>query len=133
MKVRDWMTKDPITVTEDTPLLDGFRIFREYDIRHLPVVKDQRLVGILSSRDLGHLLIDRYAGRPFQDMETAGDAMTRKVVSIRPDDSVANAAMTMHNRKFGCLPVVDGNGLLVGILTVEDLLEELVAQLQDAV
>ena len=80
MKVRDWMTKDPITITEDTPLLDGFRIFREYDIRHLPVVRDQRLVGILSNRDLGHLLIDRYAGRPFQDMETAGDAMTRKVV-----------------------------------------------------
>ena len=132
MRVSDWMTEKPITVTEETLLLDAYRIFHEYEIRHLPVMRDDHLVGIVSDRDVGKFMLDKLSKPHTSVTETVGSAMTRNVVTIAADDSVVNAAMIMHNRKISCLPVLNRAGQLVGIMTINDLLEVLVSRLQGA-
>lgn len=55
-----------------------------------------------------------------------GDEMARDVATTRPDDPIEDAALAMYERKIGCLPVVDGEGLLVGIVTSSDVLRAFV-------
>jgi len=124
MLVRKWMTLNPVTVTPDTPLAEAYRIFHEYEIRHLPVVEGEKLVGVLSDRDVGREAI---LGGGLE--QTVATLMTREVVTTSGDAPVQDAALEMHNRKIGCLPVIDGDRKLLGILTRNDLLEILVSQL----
>jgi acetoin utilization protein AcuB len=128
MQVRDWMTQNPITVEPHTPAAEAFRIFREYEIRHLPVVQDRVLVGIVTDHDVGALILDKLASGKTGELGSVERIMTRKVITTRPDDTISKAALLMHNEKIGGLPVVE-DGKLVGILTTHDLLEILVARL----
>jgi acetoin utilization protein AcuB len=129
MLVREWMTRDLITVTETTPLLEARRLFLENEIRHLPVVRDGQLVGIVSDRDLNRLLFERGHEPSSVEEATVYSVMTTELVTVHPEGPVSAAALLMHNRRVGALPVVEGDGTLVGILTVSDLLEILVAQI----
>ena len=111
----------PITAT----LGEAYALFERHGFRHLPVVEGQRLVGILSDRDL------RFATSSFCDTpHTAQDpvtlAMSPKVLTADPLDPVEDAAKIMREHKIGCLPVVDC-GEVVGILTGMDLLDALIS------
>jgi acetoin utilization protein AcuB len=130
MHVKDWMTRDPVTVTEATPLAEAYRIFHEYEIRHLPVVRGGRLVGIISNRDISRVLLQRLGEGSVDELGTVGDAMITKVLTASPDEDVATAALRMHDAKIGALPVIDEQRNVVGILTTQDLLEILVAELK---
>jgi len=127
MHVQDWMTPHPVTVPPSAPVEEAYRLLVEYEIRHLLVMERGHLIGLVSDRDLARpLLLEAQEG---PETRTVADVMTRKVRTIRADDPIANAAQLMHNEKIGALPVVDHEGHLVGILTTQDLLEVLVAQL----
>ncbi len=123
-KVADWMTIDPSTVSPDTMLLDAYLLMRNYDIRRLPVLQDERLVGILTLSDIRSLV---HLGL-FRDPEETdllastpvSKVMIHHPVTISPEESVAKAARIMYENKFGGLPVVKG-GRLVGIITESDL------------
>lgn len=128
MRVDRWMTRDVKTVTEDTPAAEAYRIFHEYEIRHLPVLRAGKLVGIVSDHDIGREVLKGPRGLE----QTVRALMSTIVVTTAPESSVLEAALEMHNRRFGCLPVVDGEGHLVGILSRNDLLEVLVSQLQES-
>lgn len=125
--VRDSMTREVVTAAPRTTAAEALRMCRERRIRHLPVVEEGRLVGLISDRDL------RSAAPALGDPGRAealgeilvGDEMTREVVTANPEDPIEHAAMAMYGKRIGCLPVVEG-GELVGILTASDVMSALV-------
>ncbi|MCS6799007.1 MAG: CBS domain-containing protein [Myxococcota bacterium] len=116
--VADVMTRQVVTVFEEDSL-DGLEEGMKWlRFRHLPVVDDGKLVGLLTERDLL-----RWAIRgPRAERTFVADVMNRHVTTVAPDTPVARAAELMLERKIDCLPVVEGDGKLVGIVTTADLL-----------
>lgn len=122
MLVRDAMTRRVTTVTESTPVTTALRLLYTQHIRHLPVVADGRLVGIVSDRDLSPAARSAPAA-PLRD-RVVGDVMTPAVRWVRPDDELYTAITDMLAWKINALPVVD-HDRLVGILTTTDCLHAL--------
>ena len=127
MKVKDLMTKDPVTVAPDAPVRVATARMSERGIRHLPVVDETgRLLGMLTDRDLAHasfmpLLADYLGWRGARVASPrVRDLMTWSVITTYPEATVVQAALTMFQRRVGSLPVVD-EGRLVGIVTERDI------------
>lgn len=122
--VRDSMSREVVTLAPGTTAAEALALCREKRIRHLPIVEDGRLVGVVSDRDL------RSATPALGDPERAaalreiriGDHMSRDVVTARPEDPIEQAAKRMREEGVGCLPVTD-SGDLAGILTTSDVVE----------
>jgi CBS domain-containing protein len=106
-------------------------------IRHLPVLDArERLVGIVTDRDLRQVVLDVAIGRVGADAEGAGDlglrdVMTWGVVTVKPATELREAAHVMREQRLGALPVVDEAGHVVGILTERDLIDALQALLRE--
>jgi CBS domain-containing protein len=136
MLVRDIMTTDLTTLQENETLLDATLIFARSTLRHIPIVRDKKLVGIVTERDLKHYTPSILSGIPAEEynrlMETTplSKIMTRDLVTIRPERSVFEAAHTLCDRRIGCLPVVE-DGELRGIITTTDMLKLLVRLLTE--
>ncbi|HEU4882916.1 MAG TPA: CBS and ACT domain-containing protein [Longimicrobium sp.] len=131
MLVKKRMTHDPVVVSPRHSLADALRLTRERRIRHLPVVEDGVLVGIVSDRDVRTALpspitepdAERVA---FLDRTPISAVMKRDVDSIGPLDTVEDAAKLMRRRRIGALPVVDAHGAVLGILSESDVLDAFV-------
>lgn len=128
MLVGDWMSQNVVTATEDISMIKAGRIMREKKIRRLPVVdKEGRLVGIVSERDLkaaspsSATTLDMYEMTYLLSEMKLKSIMTKSPRSIRPGDTVERAALIMRDNKIGSLPVVDGEGKVVGIITDTDI------------
>jgi CBS domain-containing protein len=117
ISVAEFMTRDLVTVRADDDLALAESLLRLGGIRHLPVVQDGRLVGLLTQRDL---LRSGHAGRESARTARVGAAMTAGPSTVRPATSLATAARTMLEHKYGCLPVCEEDGTLVGIVTEAD-------------
>jgi CBS domain-containing protein len=130
MRVRDLMQRDVVTLRAGDSLDLADDIMRLGRIRHLPVVSGERLVGILSQRDLFRaavsclLQLKRAAEREWLAAVAVESMMTSPVTTVHPDDSVRQAVGVMLERKIGCLPVVE-DGRLVGLLAESDCLRHL--------
>ncbi|MEW6635594.1 MAG: CBS and ACT domain-containing protein [Actinomycetota bacterium] len=127
LRVRDSMTRDVITLGPDASAAEAWGICRANNIRHLPIVQDGRLVGLVSDRDLRDVSPPRRAG---VEEDTLGwvrlrDIMSTDLVTVHPLDTIEHAAREIYERKIGCLLVVD-EGDLVGIITSQDLMRTLV-------
>jgi CBS domain-containing protein len=146
-KVKEIMTRDPITIGPKTEIAEATRILLENRINGVPVVNDDgRLVGILCQSDLIaqqkdlplpslFTLLDGFV--PMTSMKqmekqvrkiaaiTAEEAMTRDPVTVKPDDDIGKVATLMVDRNFHTLPVV-ADGELVGVVGKEDVLRTLV-------
>jgi acetoin utilization protein AcuB len=126
--VRDIMTDQVISVSPDTLLLDAALLQRSNSIRHLPVVDDGRLVGLLSDRDIQRcapsrlIPIDEDGYNNVFAGTTVSRVMQRHPVTATPGMSLITAIETMQQGRYGCLPVVD-NDRIVGVVTRTDLLE----------
>jgi len=136
MKVRSLMSSDVVTLTEDETLAHAQRCMARGRIRHLPVVRDKRLVGLITHRDLLAASFSIFAEveaseqrRVFSTVPVV-EAMHRDVVTVSPNLDVAQAARILLENKYGCLPVVDGEGDLMGIVTEADFLRLTVNLLQ---
>lgn len=127
LRVRDFMTSPAASIEVDSRLLDAALAMRRSGFRHLPIVRGQKLVGIITDRD-----INRYApsllGNISQEEYNAifentplERVMTKDPLSTTPDTPIGKVVAQLHNRKLGCLPVVEDDKL-VGIITVTDLL-----------
>jgi CBS domain-containing protein len=117
ISVSDFMTKDLVTVRESDDLALAESLLKLGGIRHLPVVRDHKLVGLLTQRDV---LRSGQWGRPAARELPVADVMTREPTSVRPAMGLAQAARLMLERKYGCLPVCEADGTLVGIVTEAD-------------
>ncbi|MDH3622494.1 MAG: CBS domain-containing protein [Myxococcales bacterium] len=119
MKVVDVMQRNVVTVTEGDALALARQLMLWRGVRHLPVVRTGRVVGMLSERDLLSWIGPEGVQHAIEG--TVEDAMKRPVETIEPWAPLADAAATMSVKKLGCLPVVN-EGELVGIITNTDLL-----------
>jgi len=129
MRVRDIMSPAVVTLTEDETLADAKRCMDRGRIRHLPVLRDRKLVGLVTHRDLLAASFSIFAEvepaeqrRIFVRVPVV-EAMHRDVITVGPDEPVASAARTLLDNKWGCLPVVDDRGNLLGIVTEADFLQ----------
>ena len=125
--VRDWMTRQPATVTPDCTIAAALVRMRRAEVRHLLVVDAGRLVGIVSHRDWRRL--DPPAGRGGRRSRPIASIMTEDPVTVAPEAPVTAAARALLERKIGCLPVRDGDDIL-GIFTTSDALEALLSALE---
>jgi len=132
MRVSERMTKNIITVTPETTLSEALRIVHEKKIRHLPVVAEGRLVGIVTDGDLKKVsaseatTLSVWELNYLLDRVKIKDFMIRDVISISPELPIDEAAELMIAHRIGSLPVVE-DGKVVGILTETNMVETLVA------
>ena len=128
MSVADLMTSDVVTLTEDETLAHAQRCMARGRIRHLPVVREGQLVGLITHRDLLAASFSIFAEvetseqRRVFDTVRVVEAMHRDVVTVSADLSVSKAARILLENKYGCLPVVDEEQQLQGIVTEADFL-----------
>lgn len=128
--VRDWMTKDPLTAEPKTSIKAAWKLMQDRRIRHLPVVEQRRLVGIVTDRDLRRVLpspatsLEIHELHYLLDRLTVSEVMTKDVITTTPFTPMAEAARTLLRNRIGALPVLEG-GALVGILSQVDVLEGL--------
>jgi acetoin utilization protein AcuB len=126
------MTPDPVTLQVSDSVNEAIRLLKEKSIRHLPVMDGDKLVGIVSDRDLKEFspskatTLDVYELRYVLSKATLSSAMHKDPIWLGPEDTIEKAALLMHDNKIGCLPVKDDAGKLVGIITQEDVFEALV-------
>ena len=125
--VREIMMKGPVTLECDDILDIADDVMELGRIRHLPILENGRVVGVLSQRDLFYSALVKLLGfkqREKKDvMRTVRvkDVMSKPVIAISPDVPVKVAAHMMMAKKIGCLPVVEGESL-VGLVTETDIL-----------
>ncbi len=132
MLVREWMTPNPRTVTADTPVMDAMQRLRDGGYRRLPVVRDGRLIGIVTDRDLKEATPSKATTLSVYELNyllsklQVKDVMRTPVITVRADDPIEQAALLMEEHRVSGLPVLD-DGSLVGILTITDLMRALVS------
>jgi acetoin utilization protein AcuB len=137
--VRDWMTEHLVTLSPEASVAEALTLCRKRRIRHIPILEEGRLVGIVSDRDLrdaSPALGDPERARTLQEIRVA-DVMSREVITVDPQDSIENAAQQMYELKIESLPVVsegasaDGGSAVakeevLGIVTSSDVMRALV-------
>ena len=124
-KVKDIMTTDVVTTTSDVDVVNAFEKLMEYKISSLPVVEDDKLIGIITATDVGHnLILDKY------ELGTSvKEIMISPVVTVSPDDTIETAIKAMKESSSSSgilnqLPVVDGDELL-GIISDGDIIQDI--------
>jgi acetoin utilization protein AcuB len=127
MLIKDWMTKDPVTITEDTSMIKAIHIMKERRFRRLPVVTDGRLVGMVTDRDLKEAAPSKATTLDVHELYyllaelQVKEIMSRNPVSVSANDTVEHAAQVMLEHTISGLPVVDRDGKVVGIITQSDV------------
>jgi acetoin utilization protein AcuB len=140
MRIRDWMTRDPVVVTPDTLVMEAQRIMNQYKIHHLPVVKKGKLVGIVTRRKLLEASPSSATTLSMHELSyllskmRVEEIMEKDVVSVPPDTPVEEVVLLGYEKSIGSFPVVE-NGRLVGIATAMEvtraLLEVFAAREED--
>lgn len=129
MSVREWMSPDPVHVSPDTTVAEARETLAREGFRHLPVVSEGRLVGIVSDRDVAINNDALRAALRRNDVATLldDDRPVEAVMSagphvIGPDAPISDASRLLVSRRISAVPVVDDDGVLVGIVTSVDCL-----------
>lgn len=130
--IKDVMMTKLITIGIDAPFSQVWDIFSNQHIRHLPVInQDKKLKGLITQRDFYRIV------PPRKDIEDSSSfylkedldkfilqkVMIDKVATLAPQDTLGMAINLMVQKKYGCIPIVDEKGILVGILTQTDALK----------
>src|SRR5215471_3547253 len=127
IRVHELMRRELMTLDEDEHLSMASDLMNLGRIRHIPILSEGRLVGIVTQRDLLHAAVSsvlglrRAAEREWLAKVRVAEVMTKDVVTARSDWTIRQAVEVMLERRIGCLPVVDGDHL-VGLLSETDCL-----------
>lgn len=131
------MMKDLITLNVSNTLYDAEKLFKNHKIRHIPVVEDKKLLGVLSYSDL--LKISYADVEEAEDVETDGvsavvydifsisQVMTKSPMIVEPNTTIKEVVEILSEQSFHSIPVVE-NGELKGIVTTTDILKYLLKQ-----
>lgn len=124
--VEEFTTHDPVSVDESIGLEALLKLMSEYGVRHLPVMREGELAGIISDRD-----VRLFAGMPLTDRQelTAADIMTEDLLSIEATTPLDEAALLMSANKISSL-IVREDGEFLGIFTATDALNALIEVLR---
>jgi len=138
MNARDLMTPDPLTVTPQASIAEAWDVMRELAVRHVPVVEDGVLVGMLSDRDLAQVDIARVlrvdgADALREELETPiVEVMSSDVISVEPETDVGEVISLLLEHKIGALPVVEPRTReVLGIISYVDVLRGLQDRLEE--
>ena len=127
MRVKDLISRTPVTVGRETPVLEARRMMLERRVRHLLVTEHERLVGIITDRDIRLNMPSPATTLSVWELNyllarlTVGEVMTKSVIVVDPHRDAREAAALLLSEKIGALPVMDGE-TLVGIVTETDFL-----------
>ena len=133
MQVQNWMSLDVVTVDENASVIEVGKIMEESKIRHLPVTRDGKLVGMITNQDV--LKASPSKTTPLKAHELyhllaetkAKDIMKSDPVTIRPDQTVEVAAVKMLEYRTAGIPVVTAKGEIIGIITQGDVFRVLIS------
>jgi CBS domain-containing protein len=127
--VSRYMSRQPWTIPRDATVAQAHQVMRAHQIRHLPVVEERKLVGIVSLRDL--YLMETFPDSRAEDIFIE-EAMSDDVYCVSVDEPLDRVVEEMAKRKLGAAVVVDGHGGVDGIFTSVDALQVLAEVLQRA-
>ncbi|MBP8002021.1 MAG: CBS domain-containing protein [Chloroflexi bacterium] len=126
--VKDWMTYGVVTITPDTTLPVAHKIMTENEVRRLPVVdKEGKLIGIVTLSDIRSAETSPTSSLSVWELNyllsrlTVEELMAPNPFTITADSSIGKAALSMLEHKISGLPVVDDEGVLIGIITESDI------------
>ncbi|HEX9665186.1 MAG TPA: CBS domain-containing protein [Thermodesulfobacteriota bacterium] len=122
MRVKDFMTQNPLTVSPLDNIQNTFQVLINNGIHQVPVVSNGDLVGIVTDRDLRMALAEDIMDAKVN----IGTVMSKNPVSVTDDLKIVEAAKIIRKRRFNALPVINKKGELVGIVTVRDILDGLI-------
>jgi acetoin utilization protein AcuB len=133
MLVKNWMSKNVITIDANDTMQDALRLLKEHHIRMLPVMKKNRLVGIVTDRDLKKAsasdatLLDVHELLYLLTKIRVKDIMTKDPITVPPDYTVEETAQVLLKNKISGAPVVDQNAKVIGAITQTDLFKVLIS------
>ena len=127
LKVKDVMTRDVITVKQETSIYEAMAVMRKNDITGMPVIDDDMtLVGVITEKDVLRL----FCGDEGDKNKTVRFFMTRPAVSYSEDESLQSVCDFMMVNYFRRVPVVSKKGNLVGIISRPDIIDYIIEQRQ---
>ena len=131
-KVADWMTPHPITIDATATIVEAIHLLKEKNIRRLPVMRNGKLVGIVTERMLltfspgKSSSLDTWELHYLLARTPVTEAMNPKPHTVMPETAISDAASLIRDRKLNGVTVVNEHGDLVGILTTTNALEALI-------
>lgn len=132
MDVKSYMSNELITIEPKTKILDALDLMKEHHIHRLPVLKNDKLVGLITEgvieRNTPSTMtsLDMHEVNYLLNKTNVEDIMERKVITIHQDALLEEAAIMMRKCNVGVLPVVEGDSHLIGIITEKDIFEAFV-------
>jgi CBS domain-containing protein len=115
--IRDAMTEDPRSIGASESVVEAARLMRDEHIGSLPVTEGERLVGMITDRDLTTRVVAEAA---VPETTSVGDVYSRDLISVEPDNDLEEALQLMARHQVRRLPVVE-NGRLVGMVAQADI------------
>jgi CBS domain-containing protein len=133
IKVKDIMTTELFVLTPDHNLKDLDTIMNWKSVRHIPIVENNKMVGLITHRDLLKVLVEMYSSlstnNDLRESILVGEVMNKEIFVVYPQTPLKEAASIIKNKKLGCLPVVDEESkALIGIVTEADFVKFFVEQ-----
>lgn len=123
MLVGQIMSQKIVTISPDKRVGQALKLMQKHQIRHLPVMDHDRMVGWITSRDLREVLL----ASMLEEIKV-GDVMVQAPLSVTSETEVEEAARLIHEHKIGGMPVMEGDRL-VGVITMQDLISAFIAML----
>ena len=139
VSVREVMSKNPITLHPKETIDKANLLFKEMDIHHIPLVVMNKVVGILS---LGDLLcidslknrnLDKHFSNKIIGVSTLDDIMTPNPICINDSSTLELAIETMIENRINCLPIIDDENEIVGLITTHDINKFLLKELKNQI
>jgi acetoin utilization protein AcuB len=133
MPVQDWMSSKVITLDEDASIVEASKLMKQNGIQHLPVLKKERLIGIISDRDLKEAQPSKVTSLEIHELYYLLDKIkiksliSPKLLTTIHSDTIEKAAATMLKHNISALPVVNPEGKLEGIITKGDIFRAFVS------
>jgi acetoin utilization protein AcuB len=133
MLVKNWMSKRVVTIDVDDSMAQAIRLLKEHNIRMLPVKKKDKLVGIVTDRDLKRASASDATALDIHELLylvakiKVKEIMTQDPITVPPNFTVEETAEVLLNNRISGAPVVDHSGNLVGIITQADLFRVLIS------
>ncbi len=133
MLVRNWMSKEVITINVNNSMVDATRKLKEHNISMLPVMKKDKLVGVVTDRDLKKASASDATTLEVHELLylitniKVKDLMTENPITVPPDYTIGETAELLLEKKISGVPVLSKNGEVVGVITKADIFKALIS------